>query len=83
MLNEQSINNIVESKINVSSVIPTEKSPELTNFLEKVFGRSSSINKMKCVCCGQEAKQFKDEISVREYRISGLCQTCQDKTFGE
>jgi len=27
-------------------------------------------------------KEFKDELSLKEYRISGLCQECQDKTFG-
>lgn len=26
---------------------------------------------------------FKDSLSAQEYRISGLCQTCQDKTFVE
>lgn len=25
--------------------------------------------------------QFRDELSRREYRISGLCQSCQDKIF--
>lgn len=27
--------------------------------------------------------QFNDELSAVEYRISGLCQPCQDKTFVE
>ena len=26
--------------------------------------------------------EFRDELSLKEYRISGLCQKCQDKTFG-
>ena len=26
---------------------------------------------------------FKDELSVAEYHISGLCQACQDTTFNE
>ena len=25
---------------------------------------------------------FRDEISRREHQISGMCQACQDKTFG-
>lgn len=29
-----------------------------------------------------EAFLFRDELSAREYRISGLCQACQDATFG-
>lgn len=27
------------------------------------------------------SSEFRDEISLREYRISGLCQACQDKIF--
>ena len=26
--------------------------------------------------------KFKDPLSFKEYKISGLCQTCQDKMFG-
>lgn len=35
--------------------------------------------------CRKEIKMedFKDEISRREYRISGMCQSCQDKVFAE
>jgi len=25
---------------------------------------------------------FRDELSEREYQISGLCQNCQDEVFG-
>ncbi len=27
-------------------------------------------------------EEFKDALSVKEYQISGLCQKCQDATFG-
>ncbi len=27
-------------------------------------------------------KDFRDALSVKEYKISGLCQQCQDDTFG-
>lgn len=39
-----------------------------------------------CVACdapiygGKEA--FKDDLSMREYMLSGLCQKCQDSVFG-
>lgn len=38
-----------------------------------------------CPFCKAEVKDssFKDEVSRREFKISGLCQVCQDKTFGE
>ena len=35
-----------------------------------------------CPLCGQSAVSFRDELSVKEYRISGLCQSCQDQVFG-
>jgi len=49
------------------------------------FGRSVSLAKAgnQCVCCGKSATEFRDEISKREYQISTLCQTCQDKVFVE
>lgn len=33
------------------------------------------------VGCGGEAKVFRDDLSRREYAISRLCQSCQDKVF--
>jgi len=35
-----------------------------------------------CPFCSAEVHDFRDEGSLREYRISGLCQTCQDSVFG-
>lgn len=36
-----------------------------------------------CPFCKEKiiTMDFKDELSRREYEISGLCQKCQDKTF--
>lgn len=31
--------------------------------------------------CDSKVEGFKDELSVREYIISGMCQKCQDKFF--
>jgi len=39
----------------------------------------------KCPFCGQEIDpetEFRDELSKKEFRISGLCQHCQDGMFG-
>jgi phosphate uptake regulator len=33
--------------------------------------------------CSQPIKGFRDEISAREYKITGMCQACQDKMFEE
>lgn len=35
----------------------------------------------KCPFCREDIGEFKDEISKREYEISGLCQKCQDQSF--
>jgi len=39
----------------------------------------------KCVFCGKPIylDDFRNEISKREYGISGMCQQCQDKMFGK
>lgn len=34
-----------------------------------------------CVKCKASAEHFKDATSAKEYQISALCQTCQDKIF--
>ncbi|WP_410510170.1 hypothetical protein RSJ42_08645 [Methanosarcina hadiensis] len=38
-----------------------------------------------CPMCGVRVGTipFRDEISRKEYKISGLCQTCQDAVFKE
>jgi len=36
-----------------------------------------------CPKCKKPYQGFKNEISIEEYRISRLCQDCQDQLFGE
>lgn len=60
---------------------PSEKSPEMERTLEALFGRTSAIQGDRCASCGATATEFRDELSAREYRISGLCQACQDKVW--
>ena len=36
-----------------------------------------------CVICKKPIAGFRDELSEKEYRISGMCQECQDSVFGE
>ena len=63
---------------------PTDKSPQIDTLLTTVFGvhRKESIYTGNCVMCEQLATKFRDSISKREFSISGMCQTCQDKIFG-
>jgi len=66
---------------------PTEKSPAIETLLERIAGRTTAIKGDRCVRlpvgCEGPATEFRDELSKREYRISGLCQKCQDRIFGE
>ena len=42
-----------------------------------------AIENGKCPTCGKkiEMKEFRDELSLKEFKISYLCQACQDKVF--
>lgn len=50
----------------------------------EVFGGSLSEAHKNgtCVQCKKKVSEFKDELSLAEYKIPGLCGTCQDKIFG-
>jgi len=60
--------------------------PKLSPIAKKMFPIAQDrINAGKCPLCKAEINgvdNFKDGASIREYEISGLCQECQDKTFG-
>lgn len=64
---------------------PTFKSRTIENLLTSVLGRSriKSVKEKSCVSCDDTDVTFKDELSVIEYSISGMCQTCQDSIFGD
>ena len=63
---------------------PSEKSPEIDEFIKRSLGidRKGSITNNVCAFCGQPATEFRDKLSEKEYSISGMCQKCQDETFG-
>jgi len=50
----------------------------------RLFGRSRTVamSNGQCVKCGEFNLEFNDELSRKEYGISGLCQCCQDSIFG-
>lgn len=62
---------------------PTTKDPQIEHLLNKLFGRTESITNDRCVFCSKAVTpdSFRDLISEREFRISGICQTCQDATY--
>lgn len=44
----------------------------------------ANIEQGLCAVCGEPVKRadLRDDISRAEFDISGLCQKCQDATFG-
>lgn len=62
---------------------PAWKTSAMNNALENIFNnnRIESIEGDICVRCHKPAIEFTDEISKREFAISGLCQKCQDFIF--
>lgn len=63
---------------------PTKKAPEIDDLITKTLGidRVGSIKADICAWCKAPITGFKDALSEKEYTISGLCQKCQDETFG-
>lgn len=63
--------------------------PDLTKPAFQLFPQSNkAILETKCTICGNEINagpgptEFRNKLSMTEYRISGMCQKCQDKTYG-
>jgi len=44
--------------------------------------RVGAVAEASCVMCKGEASSFTDELSKKEYTISGMCQDCQDSVYG-
>ena len=66
---------------------PTHKSYKLNKSINEIFGidREKSIRGNTCVFCKKTVDpdtEFKDELSRKEFTISGLCSVCQDGVFG-
>jgi len=50
--------------------------------IENIFpGTMEHISNKQCPICKNKIGVFKDTLSEKEYRISGLCQECQDGVF--
>ena len=68
-----------------SEYTPTEKSSILESAISSILGkdRRSYILAGKCIITGEDAGPFRDELSEKEYQISGMGQKAQDQIFGE
>lgn len=65
----------------------TQKDPKIDQFLFSMFGkdRRSIVAKGLCATCdstGNISTSFTEDLSRKEYAISGMCQKCQDEFFG-
>lgn len=84
---DQHIEQNEKDKKESEDIQPTVKHPKMESDLKQAVGfdRRASIICKRCVPapvgCGGEADVFRDELSRKEYAISGLCQACQDKVF--
>ena len=55
-----------------------------TEAIKAMLGEAAPF-KTGCATCGEptgKPTDFRDELSMREYKISRMCQACQDKIFG-
>lgn len=59
----------------------------LDDFTEKQFGKSRTKCEKQdiCVFCHSkiDMEDFRDDLSRKEYYISGLCNKCQEDMFNE
>lgn len=66
-----------------------ERSSEMKEHVNSIakafFGRTldEANSKKVCIMCGQPVGEFRNELSKKEYSISGFCQDCQDNFFGK
>jgi len=68
---------------------PTPKNANLENAIQGMLGfnRAETIQENMCVPapfgCGKPVSMdsFEDELSRKEYSISGMCQNCQNEFF--
>ena len=58
--------------------------PTLVGTVDTLFPNAKEeIASKICPTCHNPITKFDDELSEKEYRISGMCQECQDKIFME
>ena len=65
--------------------MPTEKNKVIEDLLTSIAGisRQDAAALGICTWCKKPIDGFRDEISEREYHISGMCGDCQDEFFGK
>jgi len=55
----------------------------MTKPVDLLFTVESKLREQKlCPFCKKDIGEFRNDLSRKEYKISGLCQKCQDSVFG-
>lgn len=69
--------------MDIMDINPTKKLAVLDLMLSSITGKSREIQiaSKLCMVCDGDADTFRDELSIKEYSISGMCQQCQDSVF--
>ena len=61
------------------------QTPTLSPIVRKMFPDAQKrIDAKECTSCSAKingVNDFRDEVSIKEYAISGLCMNCQDAVF--
>ena len=66
----------------------TQKAPAMDSFIRTLMGKDRAvvIRNGLCMTCDSTGNmlewKWRDELSKKEYAISGMCQSCQDDFFG-
>lgn len=84
MLNLKDRTKISMELLEMMGVSSEMKKPDLNKPAFKIFPEKAELVKLgKCTNCARDIKEedFTDELSKKEYSISGMCQNCQSKMF--
>ena len=54
---------------------------EVVSFTKTDVGYTPD-KEVRCVLCGGIIDNLRDQLSIQEFVISGICQKCQDGAFG-
>ena len=64
---------------------PSAKAPVMEEAIRAFTGidRRKAIISKTCAICSEAVTllSFRDKLSISEFHITGMCQSCQDKSF--
>lgn len=84
-VNNRNESHLIDLKQYFEELVDNKENEKSKNTFDNL-GFGEMINRRtlgRCPFCNKDTtdEKFKDELSRREFEISGICQGCQDKTF--